>query len=76
MKTFSRSEDIVKNPSIALPKSITELLIVFSNLLNLISSWCNTVFMDSVYSTLCVFLTKSMSNDLGNLAKISLHLSL
>ena len=32
--------------------------------------------MDSAYSTLWVFLTKSMSNDLGNLAKISLHLSL
>ena len=52
MKTFPRSENIDKNPSIALSKSITELLITFSNLLNLISSCCGTVIMDSVFSTL------------------------
>ena len=46
--TFSKSFDIASSPSIAFPRLITDDRMILVNLLNLISSYCKTVFIDSL----------------------------
>lgn len=50
----------------ALDKSFNEFTTVFNSLLNLINSYCNTVFIDSKYLTGCSFLALSVSKRGGN----------
>lgn len=70
-KTFSRSNDITNNPSIAFPKSINDDLTVDNNLLNLINSYYNTVFIDSSYTTGCNLFAFSVSKFAGNFYNIA-----
>lgn len=70
MKTVSKSALITTSPSIALIKSPKDDLTVFNSLLNLISSYYKTVFIDSSYLTLCFLLASSTSKSCGNLFRI------
>ena len=58
------------NPSIALSTFIRVEETVFSNLLNLNNSCCNTVFIDYSYLTGCFREASSVSNGLGNFDNI------
>lgn len=74
--TNSRSEDITTKPSIAFLQLIKLDLTTDSNLLNLINSYNNTVFIDSLYEMGCNLWASLLSKLGGNFFKISSILDL